>query len=238
MQVDYSQLELRIAAMLSNDTNMIDVFKSGEDYHMRTAQLISKQAWGITPDQVTKVHRTMAKSVNFGLLYGMSMGTLAKNIGCEKAEAQKIQNAVFGSFPNLKRWCDDHVQLARKTGNGYTYWKGETARIRPLFKIAGQDDLARKTAENGSFNTPVQGTASDLCLASLARCVNWILEHKFPAKMVLTVHDSLLFEVEEDYADELIETAQHLMSDWDSNGVPLVVDAEIGKSWGRLKNYV
>jgi DNA polymerase-1 len=237
VQVDYSQLELRIAAMLSDDKNMIDVFKSGEDYHMRTAQLISKQAWGIEPDQVTKVHRTMAKSVNFGLLYGMSIGTLAKNIGCEKSEAMKIQNAVFGSFPNLKRWCDDHVQMARRTGNGYTYWKGKKARIRPLFKIADQEDHARKTAENGSFNTPVQGTASDLCLASLARCVNWILEHKFPAKMVLTVHDSLLFEVAEDYVDEMVETAQHLMSDWESNGVPLVVDAEIGKSWGRLRNY-
>ena len=237
IQVDYSQLELRIAAMLSNDTNMIDVFKSGEDYHLRTAQLISKQAWGIAPEQVTKVHRTMAKSVNFGLLYGMSIGTLAKNIGCEKSEALKIQNAVFGSFPNLKRWCDDHVQMARRTGNGYTYWNGEKARIRPLFRIADQDDLSRKTAENGSFNTPVQGTASDLCLASLARCVNWILDNDFPAKMVLTVHDSLLFEVGEQYADELVETAQHLMSDWDSNGVPLVVDAEIGKTWGRLTGY-
>jgi DNA polymerase I-like protein with 3'-5' exonuclease and polymerase domains len=237
VQVDYSQLELRIAAMLSNDTNMIDVFKSGEDYHMRTAQLISKQAWGIEPDQVTKLHRTMAKSVNFGLLYGMSVGTLAKSIGCEKSEATKIQSAVFGSFPSLKRWCDDHVQMARRTGNGYTYWNGKKARVRPLFRIADQEDHARKTAENGSFNTPVQGTASDLCIASLARCVNWILEHKFPAKMVLTVHDSLLFEVAEDYVDEMVETAQHLMSDWESNGVPLVVDAEIGKTWGRLKNY-
>ena len=237
MQVDYSQLELRIAAMLSNDTNMIDVFKSGEDYHLRTAQLISKQAWGIAPEEVTKVHRTAAKSVNFGLLYGMSIGTLAKNIGCEKHEADKIQSAVFGSFPNLKRWCDEHVQIARRTGNGYTYWNGEKARIRPLFRIADQDDLSRKTAENGSFNTPVQGTASDICLASLARCVNWILEHNFPAKMVLTVHDSLLFEVDEDCVDELVETAQYLMADWESNGVPLVVDAEVGKSWGSLKNY-
>ena len=237
VQVDYSQLELRIAAMLSNDTNMIDVFKSGEDYHLRTAQLISKQAWGIAPEEVTKVHRTAAKSVNFGLLYGMSIGTLAKNIGCEKHEADKIQSAVFGSFPNLKRWCDEHVQIARRTGNGYTYWNGEKARIRPLFRIADQDDLSRKTAENGSFNTPVQGTASDICLASLARCVNWILEHNFPAKMVLTVHDSLLFEVDEDCVDELVETAQYLMADWESNGVPLVVDAEVGKSWGSLKNY-
>ena len=237
VQVDYSQLELRIAAMLSNDKNMIDVFKSGEDYHLRTAQLISKQAWGIDPEDVTKIHRTAAKSVNFGLLYGMSIGTLAKNIGCKKDEAEKIQAAVFGSFPSLKKWCDDHVQMARRTGNGYTYWNGEKARIRPLFRIADQDDLSRKTAENGSFNTPVQGTASDLCLASLARCVNWIIRHKFPAKMVLTVHDSLLFEVDEPHVDELVETAQYLMSDWPSNGVPLVVDAEVGKSWGSLQNY-
>jgi len=235
VQLDYSQLELRIAAMLSLDKNMGDVFRSGRDYHMRTAQIISKQAWGISPNKVTKNHRTMAKSVNFGLFYGMSTGTLAKNIGCSKEEAQKIQNAVFGSFPDLKRWCDNHVQAARREGCAYTYWKNNRARVRPLFRIADQDDHVRKTAENGSFNTPVQGTASDFCLASLARCVEWLVKERFPAKLVLTVHDSLLFEVDEKHRDELIDSAKHLMTDWESNNVPLVVDAEIGKTWGKLE---
>ena len=237
VQLDYSQLELRIAAVLSNDKNMGDVFRSGEDYHMRTAQLISKQAWGISPDEVTKTHRTAAKSVNFGLFCGMSTGTLAKNIGCSKDEAERIQNAVFGSFPDLKRWCDNHVQMARREGCAYTYWKNKRARVRPLFRIADQDDHVRKTAENGSFNTPVQGTASDFCLASLARCVEWLVKDKFPAKLVLTVHDSLLFEVDEKHRDELINTATQLMTDWESNNVPLVVDAEIGETWGTLESF-
>ena len=235
IQLDYSQLELRVVAMLSRDKNMIDVFKSGEDYHKRTAQLISKQAWGIPPEEVTKKHRTAAKSVNFGLLYGMSLSTLAGRIGCTVQEATKIQNAVFGSFPNLKKWCDEQLRITRREGVAYTYWNNERARVRPMFRIADHDDYTRKKAEHGSWNTPVQGSASDLCLASLARCVDWIHEENYPAKLVLTVHDSLLFEVDEDKAEDLTHNIKHIMGDWPTNGVPLVVDAEIGYSWGNLE---
>ena len=235
IQLDYSQLELRVVAMLSRDKNMIDVLKSGKDYHLRTAQLISKQAWGIESDAVTKAHRTAAKSVNFGLLYGMSLSTLAGRIGCTVGEATKIQRAVYGSFPNLKKWCDDQLRVTRREGVAYTYWNDERARIRPMFRIADPDDYTRKKAEHGSWNTPVQGSASDLCLASLAKCVEWIIKEDYPAKLVLTVHDSLLFEVDEVKADELLAEISRIMTDWPTNGVPLVVDAEIGYSWGDMK---
>jgi uracil-DNA glycosylase family 4 len=236
VQLDYSQLELRVVAMLSGDENMIQVFKSGVDYHLRTAQLVSKQAWGIEPEEVTKVHRSMAKRIGFGLLYGMGAATLAKDIGITTSEAEKIQKAIFGNFPKMKRWCDEQLKFTRLHGYTRTFWGGEPARKRPLFGIASADDKARSTAENSSFNTPVQGSASDMCLASLARCVNWILETDFPAKLVLTVHDSLMFEVDDDKVAALIAEVRTLMCDWPNNGVPLVVDVEIGKSWGQLKS--
>jgi DNA polymerase-1 len=235
VQLDYSQLELRVVAMLSGDENMIEVFKSGVDYHLRTAQLVSKRAWGIAPEDVTKEHRTMAKGISFGLLYGMGLGTLAKNMGATQDEAEKIQKAIFGNFPKMKKWCDDHLKLAREKGYTVTYWDGKPARIRPLFGIASSDDKARSTAENGSFNTPVQGTASDMCVVALTRCVNWLLDTGFPAKLVLTVHDSLMFEVDEDRALELVSVVRGLMTDFPSNGVPIVVDAEIGPDWGQLE---
>ena len=234
VQLDYSQLELRVVAMLSQDEKMVEVFKSGKDYHLRTAQLISKSAWGIEESEVTKVHRTAAKSVNFGLLYGMGLGTLAKTIGCTVPEAEKIQNAIFGSFPRMKKWCDQQLRIARTEGVTYTYWNNERARVRPMFNIAHQDDYLRSKAENGSWNTPVQGSASDFCLASLARCVQFILKNNFPAKLVLTVHDSLLFEVDRKKTTELIDTMRGLMTDWNTHGVPILVDAEIGDTWGNL----
>ena len=235
VQLDYSQLELRVVAMLSQDENMIDVFKSGADYHLRTAQLISKAAWGIEEHEVQKTHRTAAKSVNFGLLYGMGLSTLAKNIGCTVPEAERIQNAVFGSFPKLKRWCDQQLKIARTEGVTYTYWNGDRARVRPMFNIASKDDYTRSKAEHGSWNTPVQGSASDFCLASLARCVDFILKNNYPAKLVLTVHDSLLFEVDEKKSSEFIDIIRHLMTDWPTHGVPILVDAEIGDTWGELE---
>tara|TARA_A100001391_G_scaffold204653_3_gene201115 strand:+ start:6472 stop:9018 length:2547 start_codon:yes stop_codon:yes gene_type:complete len=235
VQLDYSQLELRVAAMLSQDDAMRAIFQSGKDYHQRTAEMISNVAWGISPEDVTKEHRTKAKSVNFGLLYGMSVLTLSKNLNCSVTEADNIRRAIFGKFPKLKSWCDGQLYEARKTGVTWTQWQGKKGRVRPLFRIADADDKVRVSAENGSWNTPVQGTASDLCLASLARCVAWILREEFPAKLVLTVHDSLLFEVDETHMDELICAVKDLMTRWATNDVPLTVDCEIGYKWGELE---
>lgn len=235
VQFDYSQLELRVAAVLSNDKNMVDIFKSGQDYHQRTAEMISKVAWGISPEQVTKEHRTKAKTVNFGLLYGMAPHSLAKKIGCTTEEAEKIKTAIYGKFPKLQRWCQEQLQGARKTGKVWTFWNGDRARYRPMFRIADPDEQVRNRAENGSWNTPIQGSASDYCLASLAECVFWIRREKIPAKLVITVHDSLLFEVEKTALSEIMDNVPKIMGSWPSNGVPLVVDGEIGDSWGELE---
>jgi DNA polymerase I-like protein with 3'-5' exonuclease and polymerase domains/uracil-DNA glycosylase len=243
VEIDYSQLELRIAAMLSRDPLMKEIFVSGQDYHRRTAELISQTAWGIDSSLVTDEHRGKAKAVNFGVLYGMTAGTLAKNINCEKSEAYKIMRAIFGNFEKLDAWCKDSYAKALREGVTYTWWDGQRARERSLAEIAhpeGFNDGARITAKNNAVNTPIQGTGSEYNLASMIEMVRWIIMEKFPAKLVIAVHDSMVFEVEEDCVDELIFKAKSVMLGWPSaNGfeVPLKVDAEVGKSWGSLESY-
>lgn len=238
VQLDFSQLELRIAAVLSGDEAMKEIFVSGADYHQKTAEMISMIAWGLRPDQITSEHRSRAKVVNFGLLYGMSDAGLAARISSTKQEAAKIRQGVLGTFKKYATWNDEQVELARQTGFTWTWWNGQIARRRALWRIADADRESSLKAEHGASNTPVQGTASDFCLASLVKCVKWLIETNFPAKLVLTVHDSLIFEVDIDFADELIDVVMGIMTSWNSGGVPVLADAEIGVAWGSLFKLV
>jgi uracil-DNA glycosylase family 4 len=237
VQLDYSQLELRIAAALSGDPKMISIFKEGVDYHQRTAELISKIAWGIQPSQVEKKHRSMAKSVNFGILYGKTARTLAKEWGVPVGKAEEVVAAIMGQFSVLAAWCKDRLRESQRTGVSWTWWDGQKARRRPLWRIADQDDALASRARNGAVNTPIQGSASDFCIASLIECVEWIesgeLEDR--CRLVLPVHDSLLFEVRNDFVDEAVSTVRDIMLSWNSNGVPLEVDMEQGPAWGSLE---
>ncbi len=237
VQLDYSQIELRVAAALSNDPDMLKIFEDGVDYHQRTAELIAKTAWGIDPAQVLKMHRTAAKIVNFGLLYGMGDSTLAVKIGVTVREASRIREAILGHFKQLARWSEKLVIEARKTGEIWTEWDGRRARRRPMWRIADSDEMTRKTAENGATNTPVQGTASDYGLASLAATVDWIRDNAVPAKLVLPVHDALLLEVRDDAVDEVAFEVKRIMTSWPSRCV-LAVDVDSGPSWGSLKPHV
>lgn len=245
VQLDYSQLELRIAAMLSQDQKMIDIFRSGIDYHRRTAQLVSKTMWGIdmteewiaANEEKASGYRTLVKPVNFGILYGKTARTLSMDLKCSVQEAQKAIDAIFGAFSDLHRWCKSMLSDARRTGEIWTQWDGEPARRRSLWRIAEPEDGIRITAENGAVNTPVQGSASDYCVASLVAAVNWIRESNFPARLVVPVHDSLMFEVREDCVDELAVKVRDIMEGWPSGGVPLVADCEVGQSWGSIKKY-
>ena len=235
VQFDYKTLELRVAAMLSGDPDMLAIFLAGVDYHQRTAELISKQAWNIPPEKVESKHRTQAKTINFALLYGMGDAALAAKIGSSMAEAGRVREAILGKFKGLAAWLDKQVHEVRMTGSCRTWWDGQLARRRPLHGIADQDDAKRSNAENGAKNTPVQGTASDFCIASLVACVDWLREDAVPAKLVLPVHDSLLFDVRDGAVEEVIAQVPRIMCGWNSGGVPLEVDVEVGPSWGSLK---
>lgn len=239
LQADYSQLELRIAAMLSGDQKMIEIFNSGVDYHMRTAQMISMLAWRIPPEKVEKRHRSAAKCVNFGLIYGLRDEALAAQIGCRKSEAAIVRKAVLGNFKRLSAWINERLAETRRTGMAWTWWDGKPARCRSLHQIADQDGEKVTTAENSASNTPVQGTASEFCLASVDALVEWIqstgIEDR--CKLVLTVYDSILLEVRRDFVAEAADKMRAVMTGWNSGGVPLHVDMEIAEAWGSLKKY-
>lgn len=239
LQLDYSQLELRIAAMLSGDPDMIEIFESGVDYHLRTAQLVSHVAWGIPPEQVTKAHRSAAKSLNFGLLYGMGDGHLAASIGGTRQQAARLREAVLGKFRKLAAWIQKQIDSTQRTGVVWTRWNGEPARRRPVWNIASKNDGERINAEHAAINSPVQGTASDFCVASLEGSVDWIESEGLEedCKLVLPVHDSLMFEVRDHLVDEAAHVARSIMTSHDSGGVPIVVDGEVGEAWGSLVAY-
>lgn len=234
---DYSQLELRVAAMESGDESMQQIFIDGDDYHQRTAQMVSQTAWGIPPEAVEKKHRTEAKSINFGVLYGMGAWTLAAKIGCSAEQAERTMMAIMGRFRKLDRYCKARLAEAQRTGYIWTTWNEQRFRRRPMWRVADKDSESRSRAEHGTWNTPIQGKASDFCLWSLVAVVNWIVEEKIEkwVKLVLTVYDQLLLEVHKSFYDEVMYVVPKLMLQHPSQGVPIVVDAEQGRSWGSLE---
>lgn len=234
VQLDYSQLELRVAAMLSEDEVMINMFKSGEDFHTSTAKLVAPVMWGIKPEDVQKEHRTAAKVFNFGLLYGMTVNGLASRLHCDPDEAAKLKASILGKWTRLSGWLDAQMKLANNEGYTQTWWAGKPARRREVWQIANNTKLDRMRGRNASINTPVQGTASDFCLASISQIVGKMRTGAMPGRVVLTVHDSIILEVPEEEVESAAKQARDIMMSWDSKGVPLKVDCEAGTRWGSL----
>lgn len=237
VEADYSQLELRIACMLSGDSEMLKLFEAGEDFHLQTAKFIAPIVWRIPPEEVTDAHRSKAKSFVFGVLYGMTDGGIVARTGCTAREAAAIRQAVMGKFADLNEWVLARVRETRASGEAWTYWEGERFRRRSLWSIADHDGQSREEAEHSSFNTPVQGTASDYCLASLVDLVDWIRRERTPDKLVLAVHDSIMIETPEARLDQVMSQMRSTMCKWDSGGVPLEVDFKVGRSWGSLEKF-
>lgn len=240
-QLDFSQIELREAAILSGDPVMRDLFISGEDFHMATARLIAPMVWGKSLEGKTKreakKERSAAKALNFALLYGQGDAALAVALGCSKEEAAKVRAGVLGRFKVLDRWIKGQLAYAKKHGHCWTYWEGERARRRPLLKLADKDRYERGTAERGSYNTPIQGSASEYLTRSMTEVINWILDEGAPAKVVLPVHDSIILEIREDCVDEVVGAAHDIMTSWWSGEVPILVDVEVGPAWGSLERH-
>jgi DNA polymerase-1 len=244
LQLDFSQLELRVAALMCADPKMAAIFKSGQDYHLAAAKIVAPVAWGISPSQVTDEHRSKVKAVVFGLLYGMTDGGLAKRLGCSVQEAARLRAAIFGSFPLLHEWYVACQEYAKKYGRCLTFWKGDPARRRPLFDIAdpssfdGQREYltaAGSKARNAAVNTPVQGSASDFMLMALIEMVREIVESEWPARVIMSVHDSAIIECHKDFAPFMYARAKATMEKQGWGDVPIAVDGEAGPSWGELE---
>lgn len=244
VQLDYSQLELRVAAFLARDPKMRAIFQAGVDVHLRTAQMIAPIAFGVKPETITKGsdERAAAKTVVFGLLYGMEDTTLAANLNTTVEKAALIRSAILGEFRALARWIQQCIREARKTGYTWTYWLDASgqwvkARRRDLWLIDDNDEYRALRAEHGSYNTPVQGTASDLCLKSVSRIGAWIKHEQVPVRLIGTVHDSIMLEAPHAFVGECIYAGRRIMADYPTRGIPLVIDAETGPTWGHLKPY-
>lgn len=235
LQLDYSQLEVRIAAMLSQEPGLIQAYIDGADVHRRTAS----KAFKTPEEEVTKELRRNAKAVVFGVLYGKTANSLARDLGVSQNEGRTIFDSVLGAYPVMTQWMKECRRYTEKYGTAWTYIPSEDgkmrrARCRQLWQIAEPDGGAQSTARNGAVNTPVQGSASDYMLRTLVAVVNWIISDGIPARVTNTVHDSILLEVPYAWALEVAAVVKDIMEAWPSCGVPLVADVDIGLSWGSL----
>jgi DNA polymerase I-like protein with 3'-5' exonuclease and polymerase domains len=250
VQLDYRTLEMRVAAMLSGDPVMIQIFLDGEDPHRSTAEGVSEMLWGndfatcggivhledLKAEQ--KRRRSVCKWVNFGTVYGQAPQTLAEMAGTTVKEAEKAQDIVLGRFAVLRKWIKRTIAEAQQTGETWTWWANKRARRRPVPDIGSEDKGDVGHGQRQAFNTPVQGTGHEYCLASAIESVRWIVDDQIDAKLVMAVHDSLVFEVAEEDAPELVEVVTSIMEGWPTmHGLPLEVDVEVGRAWGSLVSW-
>ncbi len=221
---DYSQIELRIMAHLSADEGLLKAFSEGMDVHRATAA----EVFGVdSPEAVTDDQRRSAKAVNFGLIYGMSAFGLAKQLDIGRAQAQGYVDLYFERYPGVKAFMDQIRQSAHE--NGYV----ETLFGRRLYlpEINSRNGMRRQAAERTAINAPMQGTAADIIKRAMLSVDDWIISRQPPLKMLMQVHDELVFEIHKDSLDSCIETIRELMESAAALKVPLLVDVGKGANW-------
>ncbi len=225
VSADYSQVELRIVAAISGDENMCAAFKAGQDIHTATAAKV----FGVALDEVTKEQRYKAKSVNFGIIYGQGAFGLADNLGISRTEAKEIIDNYKKEFKGITQYMEDIVAFAQKHG----YVETLMGRKRWLPDINSGNFTVRGFAERNAINSPIQGTAADMIKLAMIQLSKKLPKDQFKSRMLLQVHDELIFDVHEDELDDLkgiilqtMETAMPLPND-----VPLVAEMGVGQNW-------
>ena len=227
LSADYSQIELRIMAHFSKDPVLVEAFRNGEDIHARTAQ----EVFGVGPLAQTAEHRRAAKAINFGIIYGLSPFGLAQQLGIEQKEAAKFINAYFTRYRGVKEYLDNILAETRKTGVAKTLF----GRIRPIPEINSPQMQLRNFAERTALNSPLQGTAADLIKMAMISIDRRLAEEKFEAKMILQVHDELLFEAPTKERAKLEKLVQEEMEGVHKLAVPIVVEIGAGPNWRDLE---
>lgn len=226
LAVDYSQIELRIMAHLSGDQALLDAFRDGKDIHAATAAEIM----GVGIDQVSSEQRRRAKAVNFGLIYGMSAFGLAKQLGIPRGEAQTYMDKYFERYPGVMQYMEDTRSAAADQGYVETIF----GRRLHLPEIKSRNGMRRKAAERAAINAPMQGTAADIIKKAMLLVDQWIqAEGDGRVKLLMQVHDELVFEVEESSLSEIESKVQKLMESAAELKVPLVAEAGHGDNWDQ-----
>ncbi|MGR5545362.1 DNA polymerase I [Vibrio sp. PNB22_2_2] len=226
LAVDYSQIELRIMAHLSGDQALLDAFRHGKDIHAATAAEIM----GLAIEDVSSEQRRRAKAVNFGLIYGMSAFGLAKQLGIPRGEAQAYMDKYFERYPGVMQYMED----TRSTASAQGYVETIFGRRLHLPEIQSRNGMRRKAAERAAINAPMQGTAADIIKKAMLLVDQWIqAEGDGRVKLLMQVHDELVFEVEESSLVEIESKVQELMESAAELNVPLVADAGHGDNWDQ-----
>ena len=223
LSADYSQIELRIMAHFSQDPLLLEAFRSGQDIHSRTAE----EVFGVGPMAQTAEHRRAAKVINFGIIYGLSPFGLAQNLGIDQKQAARFIAAYFERYRGVKEYLDRTLEEVRRTG----FTRTLLGRHRPIPEITSPQFNLRNLAERTALNTPLQGTAADLIKLAMIAIHRQLGEQNLRARMILQVHDELLFEAPPEELDRLRAIVRAAMENVYPLSVPLVVDMKVGPNW-------
>ena len=224
MAADYSQIELRLIADMSGETAMLEAFQSGMDIHRATAARV----FGVDPDQVTGDQRRSAKTVNFSIIYGAGATNLSQQLGIPRKEAAQLIENYFRQYPGLKKYMEDTLTFARENGFVQTL----LGRRRILRDINSRNGMMRSNAERMAINTPIQGTAADLIKIAMIRIQDDIFQAGYQSRMILQVHDELVFDVYQPEKDKISELVRrHMKNALPELNVPIVVDVGFGNNW-------
>ena len=218
---DYSQIELRLIAELSGEKTMMDAFIKGEDIHAATAAKV----FGVAPDQVSREERSNAKTVNFGIIYGVSAFGLAQQTSLSRSEASEIIKSYFQTYPGIRDYIEAQKELARKQG----YVETIMGRRRYLKDIKSRNPVVRGHAERNAVNAPIQGSAADIIKIAMIRIDEALREYQ--TRMVLQVHDELVFDAPKDELETVIPKIEKIMESATETKVPLVVESGYGANW-------
>jgi DNA polymerase-1 len=223
MSADYSQIELRIAASFAHDETMIEAFRSKRDIHTTTAAKVFK----VDLDKVTADMRRKAKEVNFGILYGSTAFGLSQNLGISRGEASEIIKAYFQEFPGIKKYMDDSINSARET----EFVETIMGRRRYLRDINSRNMATRGFAERNAINAPIQGSAADIIKIAMVDIHRWMKKEKLQSRMIMQVHDELVFDVHQDEKEIMKTNIPKLMTGAATLEVPMEVEVGISDNW-------
>lgn len=223
LAADYSQIELRIMAHLSGDEGLLAAFKAGEDIHRATAG----EVFGVSADEVSNEQRRSAKAINFGLIYGMSAFGLAKQLGIQRGEAQSYVDRYFERYPGVKAYMEKTRTQAREQGYVETLF----GRRLYLPEINARNGQRRQAAERTAINAPMQGTAADIIKRAMLAVADWLHSERPDVRMIMQVHDELVFEVAESQLQQANLKICSLMEQAAELAVPLIVEAGVGNNW-------
>ena len=223
MAADYSQIELRVIASMSNEKNMIDAFVNNQDIHTMTASKI----YNVDPENVTREQRGNAKTVNFGIIYGVSAFGLSQQTDLNRSESKVMIDNYFINYPGLKKYMSDQIDFARNNG----YVETIMGRRRYLQNINSQNNMLRSSSERNAINAPIQGSAADIIKIAMININSELKKQSLKSKMLLQVHDELVFDVHKSEKDQIQDIVKTTMESAVKLKVPLKIDLEFGKNW-------